>query len=455
MKSGLKILIALAIVLSLALVAVPAVPGGSTQPIAQTNDNMTNAVTGSVSVTASATSSTTIYYFWKTGCGHCAIAAPFMKSMETKYKSYTQITFLEIDIKASAANYALFKQFNAEFNTGSEVTPTLFIRNMVVLIGENAIMSNLESYILKLIGSSVTPAAPQNVVATAGNANIKLTWTAPYNGGSAITGYKIYRSTVSGSETLWVTLGAVTTYTNTALTNGVTYYYKVSAINAKGEGPKSAEVQAKPTTVPTASGVPGTVTGLSATATGASGVIKLTWTEPSNGGSAITGYKIYRAWSSGTEKLVATISPATSYTNSWLTNGVTYYYKVSAVNAKGEGPLSAEVHAAPAIGSPVAPPTASGVPGTVTGLSATATGASGVIKLTWTAPSNGGSAITGYKIYRGWSSGFETLVKTISPGTAYTDSWMTNGVTYYYKVSAVNANGEGPLSAEVHAAPHA
>ena len=106
-----------------------------------------------------------------------------------------------------------------------------------------------------------------------------LTWTAPSNGGSAITGYKIYRSTVSGSETLWSTLGAVTSYTNTGLTNGVTYYFKVAAINAKGEGPQSAEVHAVPTTVPTTTGVPGTVTGLTAMATGASGVIKLTWTD--------------------------------------------------------------------------------------------------------------------------------------------------------------------------------
>ena len=89
--------------------------------------------------------------------------------------------------------------------------------------------------------------------------------------------------------------------------------------------------------------VPGAVTGLTATATGASGVIKLTWTAPSNGGSAITGYKIYQSTVSGSETLLATIGPVTSYTNTGLTNGVTYYYKVSAVNAIGEGVQSAEV----------------------------------------------------------------------------------------------------------------
>ncbi len=77
-----------------------------------------------------------------------------------------------------------------------------------------------------------------------------------------------------------------------------------------------------------------------------------------------------------------------------------------------------------------------------------------MIKLTWTAPSNGGSAITGYKIYRSWSPGTETLVKTISPGTSYTDTWMTNGVTDDHKVAAVNAIGTGAKSAEVRATPH-
>ena len=194
----------------------------------------------------------------------------------------------------------MFKDFNAAFKTGGETTPSLFIKDVVALIGPTAIPANLESYILQLIGSVGPPDPPQNFIANAGNGNVVLTWTAPFNGGSAITGYKIYQSTVSGSETLLATLGSVTSYTNTGLTNGVTYYYKVSAVNAKGEGVQSAEVSAVPTTIVT---VPGTVTGLTATATGASGVILLTWTEPSNGGSSITGYNIYRGYSAGTVTL--------------------------------------------------------------------------------------------------------------------------------------------------------
>jgi hypothetical protein len=88
------------------------------------------------------------------------------------------------------------------------------------------------------------PGLVTGVSATGSNGAVLLKWIAPSNGGSAITGYKVYLSTVSGSETLLVTLGLVTALKTIGLTNGVTYYYKVSAINAIGEGIKSAEVLA-------------------------------------------------------------------------------------------------------------------------------------------------------------------------------------------------------------------
>jgi hypothetical protein len=68
----------------------------------------------------------------------------------------------------------------------------------------------------------------------------------------------------------------------------------------------------------------------------------------------------------------------------------------------------------------------------------------GNLGLTWVAPA--GTGLT-YKVYRGTSSGAETLLASSIVGTSYTDSTATPGTTYYYKVSAVG-NGAGPLSNE-------
>lgn len=83
----------------------------------------------------------------------------------------------------------------------------------------------------------------------------------------------------------------------------------------------------------------------------------------------------------------------------------------------------------------------------------TATPSTGVVNLSWTVPFDGGSAITAYNVYRGTSAGAETPLATVTTGTTYTDLAVTSGTTYYYEVSAVNADGEGARSVEVFAIP--
>jgi len=103
-----------------------------------------------------------------------------------------------------------------------------------------------------IVQSSPTiPTEPQNLVATAGDGRVTLSWSAPRSdGGSAITNYRIYRRTSSTSQSLIATVGNVLSYTDTSVTNGVTYYYQVSAVNSVGEGPKSNEASATPTSTP-------------------------------------------------------------------------------------------------------------------------------------------------------------------------------------------------------------
>jgi fibronectin type 3 domain-containing protein len=298
----------------------------------------------------------------------------------------------------------------------------------------------------KLSAPPTPPSAPRNLAATGGNAQVTLNWQAPASdGGSPVTNYRIYRGAASGTKTLLTTVGAVLTYTDGAVTNGLTYYYQVSAVNGPGEGAKSNEASATPNPPPPPPSPPSAPTNL--VATGGNAQVALTWQAPaSNGGSQITNYRVYRGTTSGGKTLLATLGVVTSYTDTSVTNGVTYYYQVSAVNSVGEGPRSNEATATPS--APAAPPTAP------QGL--VATGGVGTVTLVWSPPSNnGGSPVTNYRIYRGTSSNGETLLTTIGNVLTYIDTAVTNGVTYYYQVSAVNSVGEGPRSNEASATPSA
>jgi beta-galactosidase len=89
------------------------------------------------------------------------------------------------------------------------------------------------------------PPAPTGLKATAGNAQVSLSWSAA----SGATSYNVKRATVSGGPYTNVATGVTaTSYTNTGLSNGTTYYYVVSGVNSVGEGANSTQVSATPTT---------------------------------------------------------------------------------------------------------------------------------------------------------------------------------------------------------------
>lgn len=84
------------------------------------------------------------------------------------------------------------------------------------------------------------PAAPANLTATGANGQVSVSWNAV--GGA--TGYNVQRATVSGGPYVTVSTGTATSYTDTTVTNGTTYYYVVSSKNSSGSGNLSAEASA-------------------------------------------------------------------------------------------------------------------------------------------------------------------------------------------------------------------
>ncbi|WP_344061057.1 fibronectin type III domain-containing protein, partial [Terrabacter lapilli] len=311
----------------------------------------------------------------------------------------------------------------------------------------NAVGTSPQSNEASATPQASVPTAPVNLVASPGDASVALSWQAPASdGGSGITGYNVYRGTSAGGEgvTPIASNVALTSFTDTGLTNGTRYYYTVAAVNAVGTSPRSNEGSATPQAAARIPSAPQSLTALAGNTT-----VSLTWAAPaSNGGSTITGYAVYRGTSAGGEAAtpVASNVTGTSFTDTGLTNGTTYYYTVAAINAVGTSPQSNETFATPQTTAPSAP------------LSLTATASSNAVALTWAAPaSNGGSPVTGYAVYRGTSAGGEAASPVASnvTGTSFTDTGLTNGTTYYYKVAAINAVGTSPQSNEASATPQA
>ena len=85
------------------------------------------------------------------------------------------------------------------------------------------------------------PGAPTNVVGATGNKSVTLSWTAPSDGGSPITNYRVTPFIGATAQTAILTGSTGTTFTVTGLTNGTAYTFAVAAINALGTGSNSAQ----------------------------------------------------------------------------------------------------------------------------------------------------------------------------------------------------------------------
>jgi len=199
--------------------------------------------------------------------------------------------------------------------------------------------------------SQTVPAAPTNLSATTvSSSQISLSWTAPVNATlSHVNGYKIEASTgCIGIFNVLVanTSNTNTEFSNTGLTNGTCYQYRVFAHNSVGTSAASNNATATTlqTQVPTQPRVPSAPTGLSVTSQSSSS-LKITWTAPADQGSSpITGYRIQR---NATTLVNNTGMTQTIYIDSGLLIGHQQTYRVAAWNAVGLGPYSNEATGKP------------------------------------------------------------------------------------------------------------
>lgn len=188
------------------------------------------------------------------------------------------------------------------------------------------------------------PATPAGLVALAGNATASLTWTSS----SGATGYNVKRATVSGGPYAQIAAATAASYSDASLTNGMTYYYVVSATNRSGESGNSAQVSAAPANpnpaAPPVTPVAAPPAPSSLASTAGNATVALSWSSS----SGATGYSVKRATVSGGPYAQIATSSSTFYNDSAVINGTTYYYVVSAVNSVGESPSSAQTTVRPA-----------------------------------------------------------------------------------------------------------
>ena len=274
----------------------------------------------------------------------------------------------------------------------------------------------------KKSGGTVTVKKPAKTTITTAksvaNTTIRLSWNKVANA----SGYVIYRSTKkdSGYEKIaTITSGSTTTYDNKKVSAGKTYYYKIK-VRATAGGQNAYSSYSAVKSAKTVKS-----TSISSVKSVGSTKLKVTWSAR----SGANGYYIYRSTKkdSGYKK-IATVSGAktTSYTDTGVKKGTTYYYKLRCRN-KVDGSTGYSSTSAAVSGRTV---------GATTILSVKSK-ADKKLEVTWKAV----SGANGYYVYRSTSAaGSYKRIATVSGKTTtkYADTDITAGKTYYYKIKTRN-----------------
>ena len=289
---------------------------------------------------------------------------------------------------------------------------------------------------MSAIASATTPGAPSAPAALSATATsatkISLTWSAAANGGLPVQYYHMYRGNTASSLGQ-VAIVSQTSYTDNSVSPSTSYYYAVQAADTGSD--LSVMSPAVSVTTPALPLPPATVSGTPASTS----KLSLTWSPAVSGGLPIQNYHVYRGATSSNLTQVAVVLQ-TSYTDSNVSAGTTYYYAIAAADSGSDlSALSTIV--------PVAVPTA---PGTPAQLVATPVSTS-KINLTWAASTSGGLAIQYYRVFRGTRASNLSQLATV-PQPAYSDSTGSPSTVYYYAVQAADTGNDlSPMSATVSA----
>lgn len=273
--------------------------------------------------------------------------------------------------------------------------------------------------------AATKPSAPRSVKATPSNQAVKVRWAAPSsNGGAAIDKYAVQRFnfTTRKWNTVKTTSSRARSWTNTGLTNGRKYYFRVVAHNRLGWGRVSAQASATPRTVPAAPRYLEADLYNSALGT--------FWLPPAtDGGAPVDSYRVEisidgATWTGARNVPTPGIKTDAPVMFTGLTAGTRYWLRVRAHNAAGYS-----------VGTSSGPYRAIAAPGPVTNLLADL--GDGQVELSWAAPEANAHApaIAQYKVEQSENGTTWTDV-AITTSTSLLVTGLTNGTAYQFRVSA-------------------
>ncbi|WP_107838233.1 leucine-rich repeat protein [Metasolibacillus meyeri] len=303
------------------------------------------------------------------------------------------------------------------------------------------------------------PSAPTNVTAVAGNGEATVSFISTEDSASVvtgdsanvITGYKV-KVYVNGQEqSAFQVAGVQSPIIVAGLTNGTTYTFKVVATSGLVDSLDSEVSNAVTPTAPASKPSAPTIHSVSAIF----GAAIVNFYPPlSNGGSAITGYKV-KVYEAGIEKpaletTTTNITPTIANTLTMLvpnlTNGQPYTFKVVATNDAGDSEESAESNPPVIPIAPIFPPITPTIPTAPTNVTAVA--GNGQASVSFVVPIHIGSPILGYKV-KVYETGVEKpALQATGSMSPITVTGLTNGTEYTFKVVAWNSTGNSADSIE-------
>ncbi len=275
------------------------------------------------------------------------------------------------------------------------------------------------------------PSKPTDLTVEPIDSGMILRWGTPDDfGGWVGISYVVYSGTNSDSQ---AEIGSTnsTMYSLSGLENGEVYYFRVRARNDKINGELSDLVSGIPM------GVPGSPINIMVTP--GDGSILISWDEPDdNGGSVSLRYRVVITRMSSDTSLSYDDLNNKSFEINGLINGEEYSVLVLTKNIMGVSIPSDIVYTIPR-----------GAPGPPTSFSLVQNDMN--VELSWLKPgSDGGSEITGYRIYRGTSlDDLRLLTELGSDVYLFVDENTLKGVTYHYRINAYNNVGEGESTSTI------